>query len=89
MAFTIPPEFSSSSVLMILDTDLLAGSSLRFVPNSPTNEQIDYFNGSLKFNIGLFPSSLQSGDRFSIIKSFPDRALMIKIRLLSLFEAGR
>ncbi len=43
IALTTTPEYESSSTLMILDTDLLSGSSLRFVPGAPQRDEIDYF----------------------------------------------
>ncbi len=42
LAFTIEPEFESTTQIMILDTDLLSGSNLRFVPNLPQRQEIDY-----------------------------------------------
>jgi uncharacterized protein involved in exopolysaccharide biosynthesis len=43
IALTTPPEFEATAKLLILDTDLLSGSSLRFVPNSPSQNAIEYF----------------------------------------------
>lgn len=43
VAFMTEPEFESVSTLMILDTDLLSGSSLRFVPGSPQRDEVEYF----------------------------------------------
>ena len=42
-AYTTPPEYESSSTVMILDTDLLSGSTLRFVPGAPKLNEIEYF----------------------------------------------
>ena len=42
-AFSVPPVFESSSMIMFIDTDLLSGSSLRFVPTFPQREEMELF----------------------------------------------
>ncbi|HOC88051.1 MAG TPA: GNVR domain-containing protein [bacterium] len=43
-AFTANPVYESAATVMIIDTDLLSGSSLRFVPNNAAaNTEIDFF----------------------------------------------
>lgn len=43
LAMTTPPEFQAAATLMIVDTDLLSGSQLRFVPGSPQHNEVEYF----------------------------------------------
>ncbi|MBN1542713.1 hypothetical protein JW992_11260, partial [candidate division KSB1 bacterium] len=50
LAFTIDAEYESTSTLMILDTDLLSGSSLRFVPSVPQLQEIDYLRKLITSN---------------------------------------
>jgi uncharacterized protein involved in exopolysaccharide biosynthesis len=42
-ALTTAPVFESASTVMIIDTNLLSGASLRFVPNASQNNEVDYF----------------------------------------------
>ena len=45
-AFTIPPEYESSSTVMVLDTDLLSGSRI-ITPRITPRQEIEYFRRRL------------------------------------------
>ncbi len=49
-----PPEFESVATIMYLDTDLLAGSTLRFVPNYPQREELEVFRRRISSQELLF-----------------------------------
>jgi uncharacterized protein involved in exopolysaccharide biosynthesis len=54
IAMLTPPEYESIATIMYLDTDLLAGSTLRFVPNYPQREELEVFRRRISSQELLF-----------------------------------
>jgi uncharacterized protein involved in exopolysaccharide biosynthesis len=50
VALTSPSVYESEATIMILNTDLLSGASLRFVPGNPNREEVQYLNRLVKSN---------------------------------------
>ncbi|HOX85852.1 MAG TPA: GNVR domain-containing protein [bacterium] len=50
LAFTIDPEYESRTSMMVLDTDLLSGSNLRFVPSVPQLQEIEFLRRLITSN---------------------------------------
>jgi uncharacterized protein involved in exopolysaccharide biosynthesis len=54
IAMLTPPEFESVATIMYLDTDILAGSTLRFVPAYPQREELEVFRRRISSQELLF-----------------------------------